>query len=178
MLRWPSRMLVCALLAGAVAVMAVGAPDAVAKAKWYGSGPVRATCHVNPAGLIYAHVYTRMWVNNTGHFSHWVTNFRLKARLIPTTSGLNYSRSWRTDRAPNSGNLLQNHRYNGPLAVNTDVMSPNADWQVDVKLIWDRKLPLSDIVKKKRFPLDPSGCAGSGQGLPAAPQLPSNNGAA
>ena len=99
-----------------------------------------------------------MWVHNRGTGGGWVTNFRLKARLIPTTSGLNISRSWRTNRFPVHSNLLQDYNYSHGMGVNTDVVDPEADWKVQVKQVWDRKAPWKDIVREFFLTFDTSHC--------------------
>jgi hypothetical protein len=150
------------------AVCALSAPSAaspgVTSADWLGWKFLGTTCHTNSSGLIFARVKVRMLVNNSGIGSHWASNMRVRARLIPPGSGLNISRSWRTQRAPTSGELLQDHRYFHNFAVDTDVMSPNADWRVQVKLIWDRKVPFHDVVKGYTFPFRTGNCAGADNG--------------
>ena len=115
-------------------------------------------CVETDNGLLYAHVGVRMIVHNRGHFTHWATNMRVKARLIPPGSGLNLPRSWRTTRFPTHSQLLQDHNYSHDMAVNTDVMSPETDWLVQVKLIWDRTVPLHDVVHEFKFPFKTAHC--------------------
>jgi hypothetical protein len=88
-----------------------------------------------------------------------VTNFRLKARLVATTPGLSYHHEWRTTRFPVHSELFQDYNYdNFPMVVNTDTQDPDADWNVQVKQVWDRRIPLHDIVRQFEFPFDTSHC--------------------
>jgi hypothetical protein len=161
------------LLAVTVVILA-GAKQAqsASDSEWgYSWGETRAKCIKVTAGeyeLVFAHVTARMSVRNRGHGAHWVTNFRLKARLIPTTSGLNYTRSWKTNRFPVYSDLLQDYDYSRAMAVNTDTVNPEAEWVVQVKQVWDRKAPWSDIVRQFSLPFDTSHCR---QG-----KLPKNHG--
>jgi hypothetical protein len=143
-----------------VALVILGASDASADDEFhYGWGETSSKCiKVESTGRVYAHVTTSMWVHNRGIGKGWVTNFRLKARLIPTTSGLNISRDWRTNRFPVHGDLLQDHDYSHAMAVNTDVVNPEADWKVQVKQIWDRKTPWNDIVHEFFLTFDSNHC--------------------
>lgn len=107
-----------------------------------------------------------MLVRNRGIGAHWVTNFRLKARLIATGPGLNYPRSWKTHRYPVHGDMLQDYDYNQAMAVNTDTYSPEADWEVQVKQVWDRKAPWPDIVRQFCLTLDTGHCKKGAQHVP------------
>ncbi|MDX6601949.1 MAG: hypothetical protein QOF13_1151 [Solirubrobacterales bacterium] len=144
----------------AIALVSLGAGTASADDEFhYGWGETRTQCiKVESTGLVYAHVTTSMWVHNRGIGSGWVTNFRLKARLIPTTSGLNISRNWRTSRFPVKSGLNQDSEYSHGMAVNTDVVKPEAEWKVQVKQIWDRKAPWKDIVREFFLTFDASHC--------------------
>jgi hypothetical protein len=150
------------LLLGAALVLpghsAASAP-ARASSDWIGWKFQGTNCIDTPEGERYAHVKVRMIVHNGGAPGrHWATNMRLTARLIPPNSGLNLQRSWRTTRFPVHSDLLQDTSYTHDLAVNTDVMSPETDWLVQVKLIWDRKAPWHDVVKKFKFPFKTAHC--------------------
>jgi hypothetical protein len=137
---------------------ATATTPARASADWIGWKFLGTKCIDTPEGERYAHVRVRMIVHNGGAGPHWATNMRVKARLVPTGSGLNLPRSWRTTRFPVHSDLLQDTSYAHDMAVNTDVMSPEADWRVQVKLIWDRKLPFHDVVKKFSFPFKTDKC--------------------
>ena len=83
---------------------------------------------------------------------------KVKARLIPTSSALNISRDWRTTRFPVHSELLQDYDYSHNMAVNSDVVNPDGDWLVQVKLIWDRRAPLRDVVHEYKFPFNTAQC--------------------
>jgi hypothetical protein len=125
---------------------------------WIGWKFQGTKCVQTDNDLVYAHVGVRMIVRNRGHFRHWATSMRVKARLIPPGSGLNLPRSWRTTRYPVHSQLFQDYNYSHDMAVNTDVMSPAGDWLVQVKLIWDRKAPLRDVVHEFKFPFNTANC--------------------
>lgn len=155
-----SRRLILFCAAFALLTAATSA-SAAADDFHYGWGETRSQCikvENNGTELVYAHVTSSMWVHNRGIGSGWVTNFRLKARLVPTTSGLNISRNWHTTRFPVHSELLQDTDYAHAMAVNTDVMNPDADWKVEVKQVWDRKAPWHDIVRHFFLTFDTSHC--------------------
>ena len=146
-----------------VALLPLGRANATTHARassdWIGWKFQGTTCFDTPEGERYAHVKVRMIVHNGGAPGrHWATNMRLKARLIPPGSGLSYTRSWRTTRFPVHSDLLQDTDYTHDLAVNTDVMSPETDWRVQVKLIWDRKAPWHDVVKEFAYSFNTASC--------------------
>jgi hypothetical protein len=100
-----------------------------------------------------------MWVHNRGIGSGWVTNFRLKARLVKAKgAGLNIQRGWKTHRFPVSSGLNQDTNYARPMAVNTDVMSTEEEWKVQVKQVWDRKAPWHDLVREFYLTFNTSHC--------------------
>jgi hypothetical protein len=155
------------LLAVVILIMA-GARQArsASDSEWgYSWGKTTAKCievevgkEVEKHTLVYAHVTSSMAVRNRGIGAHWVTNFRLKARLIPTTTSANWTRSWKTKRFPVHSNLLQDYDYSKSMAVNTDTYDPEEDWNVDVKQVWDRDIPWHDIVRHFEFPFDTGSC--------------------
>jgi hypothetical protein len=148
-------------LSFAVALLLSSLATSQAHASWRGWGETKAQCISVEAGgydLVYAHVSSSMWVSNHGAGGEWVTNFRLKARLVPTTSGLNWSRSWKTHRFPVHSDLFQDHYYNSPMVVNTDTVDPEADWKVQVKQVWDRRAPWSDLVHEFFITFDTGHC--------------------
>ncbi|MFN8125447.1 MAG: hypothetical protein U0R64_02910 [Candidatus Nanopelagicales bacterium] len=159
---WMQTLVVIVAMLGLVPVTHADASTV----KWYGwgpsghyRGPVYADCELTDQGLIYAHVYTRMWVRNTGHFSHWVGHFRIQARLVSTSPGLSPQSNWASVRK-DSDKFLQDTKYNRAMDVYTinDPKSAYQDWDVKVKLIWERDLPFRDIVKKRTIHLAQGGC--------------------
>ncbi len=141
--------------------MAVGSSTAGAAVSGpfhYGWGETRVSC-ITANGEEYAHVTSSMWVHNRGIGSGWVTNFRLKARLVKAEgAGTSPQRSWRTHRFPARSELNQDSDYFSPMAVNTDVMSIYLEWKVQVKQVWDRKAPFSDLVREFYLSLNTSHC--------------------
>ena len=72
----------------------------------------------------------------------------------PTT----LQRSWRTSNFPVHSDLLQDHDYSHAMAVNTDVMDPEAEeWKIQVQQIWARKT-LRDIHRDFYLSFDTSNC--------------------
>ena len=155
------RRPVLALLALAVALGIVPiAPAQGSSDGWgYGHGPIAIKCiQLGENGVAFAHVDSSMYVRNRGGGRHWVTNFRMKARLIPTTTGLNWSRGWKTKRFPVFSELFQDRNYDKTMAVNTDTVNPEADWNVQVKMIWSRAVPWRDLVQEFTLHFDTSRC--------------------
>lgn len=134
----------------------------------YGWGRTIVKCYENNYELVFAHVSVTLWVHSRGHFRHWITNMRLEARL--SGGGSNMQRSWRKSRFPVHSELLQDHNYSHAFAVNTDVMSPEEEWTLQVKQIWDRRRPWEDLVHEYEVPFDTSDCKkghikGEGEGV-------------
>jgi hypothetical protein len=152
---------VAASIAIATALMVVGSSTAGAAVSGpfhYGWGETRVSC-ITANGEEYAHVTSSMWVHNRGIGSGWVTNFRLKARLVKAEgAGINLGRSWRTHRFPVRSDLNQDSDYFSPMAVNTDVMSIHEEWKVQVKQVWDRKAPWHDLVREFFLTFNTSHC--------------------
>jgi hypothetical protein len=151
------------LLAAAFLILACAGPARSSSDGWgYSWGRTKVVCITVVAHeheLVYGHVTSSMSVHNRGHFSHWVSNFRLKARLVATTAGLDYHHGWRTTRFPVHSQLLQDHDYDHyPMAVNTDTQAADLDWNVQIKQVWDRGIPLKDIVRQFEVPFDTSNC--------------------
>ena len=152
------RVGLSALIVALAAIPALAAGQASAAAPARSWSRLNVRCIEQSNGLVYAHVTTTLSVTNKGIGAGWVTNLRLKARLIEGT-GLSIQRSWRTNRFPVHSDLLQDHHYQHALAVNTDNVNPDAaEWTVQVKEIWDRKAPWSDIVREIQVPFDTSNC--------------------
>lgn len=135
---------------------AVGAATARNDGFGYGWGRTTVRCYENNAGLVFAHVSVTLWAHSRGHFRHWITNMRLEARL--SGGGNNLQRSWRKNRFPVHSELLQDHNYSHAFAVNTDVMSPEEEWTLQVKQVWDRRRPWADLVHEFEEPFDTSNC--------------------
>ena len=136
----------------ATAVAAVGAlvapatgqaktPDLIAHYNW-----LSTTCVPAAQGTVRAKVVVRMIVvNHEGLGGDWAQRMRAEARLITTTPGLQYSRAWKKVKTPI---LTINRRHSYTMTVITDNVSPNAEWKVQLKLIWDRPTQ-RDVVKEK-----------------------------
>jgi hypothetical protein len=148
-------LLVASLLAGAALI---GSSSASAS-EWYGWRFLGTTC-VNRSGMEFAHLRVGMRVANEDVGSHYAANMRIKARLIHPGAGLTFDRGWRTQRYPVYSELLINKGYARVMSVNTDSVSPTQDWQLDIKLIWDRSAPWADVVKHYTVPFH--GCADPG----------------
>lgn len=65
-------------------------------------------------------------------------NIELKARLVPTTAGLNYPRSWGVDKkyVPLR---YEDRAIRSRFQVTTDWVSASYDWDLEVKMKWDRR---------------------------------------
>ena len=145
----------CALVGGGLApqqALAKKAPRLI-----HNNSGVGVACVAGPANTVRAKTTGRMTVVNYDGIGDWAKAMQAKARLEPTTSGLNYSRVWRSTK---TGYLTQNKRHVFGFSVLTDNVSANADWQVHVKLIWDRPWPIKDITKNIYLSFDAS-CAGA-----------------
>ena len=104
----------------------------------------------------------------------WANHMTAKVRLEATTPGWNYSRVW---KGSESGTLVQDHKYKLHWGLLSDNLSPRAQWQVHVKLTWDRPFPTKNVVKDFSLPFnanraDPT-AAGSSPDEEAAEPLPS-----
>jgi hypothetical protein len=64
--------------------------------------------------------------------------YRWQARLIPTRPGLNFFRSWHEVEVDVDDDVEATGASNYYATVTTPVMSPNLDWDLQVKLTWDR----------------------------------------
>jgi hypothetical protein len=138
---------------------------------WYWWTPPRATCISNNNGQqVYAHVYARQEVVNEAAFpgSHYVSRFRLKARLDHPGPGLG-SKPWHTTRVFNKQEFEEWKHYDRRIAVNTSTQSIYQDWNVQVKLIWDRKIPYDDKVREFTFSFETGNCKPGGGPCGGAP---------
>lgn len=131
------------------------------------------TCVPAAGGTVRARVRVRMVVVNYHGLRglDWAQHMTVKARLIPTTAGLNISRAWRQWKTPY---LTQDKRHAYDITVTTDTVSPAADWKVQLKMVWDRSAPAPDVVKETTRPFTGS-CGGAGTSLGPAPAVPSSN---
>jgi len=169
----------------ALAVIAVGVAlvsQATADAKrseWYGWDFLGTRCHVkstNYGDFVFPTFGVRMFVHNGGPGGHWATNMRVELRLESPNSGHGGGAHWRKARYPAQGELLQEHNYNYAFRnLRSDPQPAESEWDVAVKLIWDRKAPFHDIVKKFKFPL--KGCEGD-PNCPLCPVGPVTRGSA
>ncbi|HVO54693.1 MAG TPA: hypothetical protein VMT37_09790 [Solirubrobacterales bacterium] len=157
--------LVLGLALATVALLLLPAPSRTKAADGWGYwwGRVHAECVTfttsSEEERVYAHVSTTMSVHNRGHFKHWVTNFRLKVRLVATTEGLDINNNWRTKRWPVHGELNQDYDYDHfPMVENTWAQDAESEWDLQARLIWDRRAPLADIVHEVEVPFDTSKC--------------------
>jgi len=113
-------------------------------------------CQGTPSGQVRARVTVRMKVVNYDHLRDWAQRMKVKARLVPSDSpGLSYHRDW---REVVSGLLIQNRTHTRDMTVVTAPASPNAAWNVQIKLVWDRVAPIPDVVKQVTKPFI---CAGT-----------------
>jgi hypothetical protein len=161
-----------AVLLAAAAVVGVAAASLVAPPPKAAAAPklIHAynwhTLKCLPAaqGTVRAYVGVRMVVVNYDDFwgRDWATKMSVKARIVPTTAGVNYSRSWRTWNSPK---LSKNRRYVLTSGLGTDNVSPNLDWRVQVKVTWHRKGAIRNITKTFTRPFDTS-CAAGAPGTP------------
>lgn len=162
----------CLGLAGTAAASrgAATAPDLVHVGRFLG-----VTCVPAAGGTVRARVKVRMVVVNYHgvKVGDWAKHMKLKARLIPTTPGINLPRSWKEVKTEY---LTQDKRHVRDMWVSTDTVSPRAAWRVQIRAVWDRPFPHADVVMESTVPFDASCGANSGMSLPAAPALPSANG--
>ena len=164
-------------VAAACAAVATGTPSPAAAADppdlIRAHKVVDVRCVPAPQNTVRARVKVRMTVvNYEGFGGDWADHMEAKARLVPTTVGLNFLRSWRSVK---SNELLINRRHVRDFTVVTDSVSGTREWKVQIKLIWHRKSPTPNIAKTitRRFSGDCAVVTG-GMNLPAAPALPSD----
>ena len=167
-------------LAGSAAALTLGLGASSASAasyydntNWLGHGRITTRCESDGAGMYWAHVTARMWVYNTlpAGGAHAASNMRLQVKLVPTTSGASWLGSYptATNRYPAFGELLNPKAHGWTLAVNSARVGLG-DWKVQIKLVWDRHIPHSDVVLN--LPDHPlAGCpndSGTGNGYPTS----------
>jgi len=160
--------LVTAALTGAgAAAGGVSASPVPERSEWYGWDFTGTRClarSTNQGEVVFARFGVNMFVHNGGPGNHWASNMRVRIRLVSPNAGLDLDSAWRTYRYPAQGELEQDRNYNYPFReLDSNPLGAGRDWNVQVKLIWDRKVPFRDIVKKFEFPLrrcpegDPTG---------------------
>jgi hypothetical protein len=170
--RWSSAGLVAALaVAGALAgagapsqAVAGGAPDLI-----HTHRVLSVECLPGPSNTVRARVRVRMVVvNYEGFGGDWADRMEAKARLVPTSAGLNFTRSWRSQKTSYLG-INRKHRYD--FTVITDNVSGTRAWKLQLKLIWHRSLPSRNISINRHLAFNP-GCAavtGGGVGIGIGP---------
>ena len=137
----------------ALAGGAAAPEDATAAALVHHHRVQSVTCVSAPSSTVRAKVVVRMSVVNYAGWNDWADHLKAQARLEPTTTGLNFTRSWATWKSPY---LLQNHRYVFTPTLTTDNVSGTGSWKLHVKLVWQRTFPTKDITVHKYFTFDPS----------------------
>ncbi|MEQ8834739.1 MAG: hypothetical protein RIB67_09895 [Miltoncostaeaceae bacterium] len=148
--------------AAAVGVLVPGAPadPAVARAPdlIHAHRVLSVQCVPGPSNTVRARVRVRMVVVNDDGITgrDWATHMEAKARLIPTTAGLNFTRSFRSVKTTR---LLQNRRYSLVFQILTDNVSSQRDWNLQVRLTWVRPGPVRNLTRTLRLAFDES-CAG------------------
>ena len=162
----------CAVVGGGLApqqALAKKAPRLI-----HNNSGVGVACVAGPANTVRAKIAVRMTVVNYSGIGDWADHMEAKVRLEPTTSGLNYFRSWRSVKTPY---LIQNKRHSYMMRALSDNVSAAADWKVHVKLIWHRPAPIRNITRNIYLWFNAS-CAPVGDpGIPNRP-VPSAPGTA
>lgn len=133
-----------------------GAQAAEAPILIKGHKVLSVACVPGPANTVRTRVRVRMYVVNYDNLRDWADHMEAKARLEPTTAGLNYTRSWRKWKTPY---LIQNKLHRSDISLTTDNVSANADWRVHLKLVWHRPAPIKNISKDVYLGFNGS-CAG------------------
>lgn len=152
-------LLAPAAIAGALAFTAASPEPAQAKAPTliHSYGVESVSCVPAAGGTVRAKVNLWMRVVNYHGFlkGDWANHMTAKVRLEATTPGWNYSRVW---KGSESGTLVQDHKYKLHWGLLSDNLSPRAEWQVHVKLTWDRPFPTKNVVKDFSLPFN-ANCA-------------------
>jgi hypothetical protein len=121
-----------------VAVLAMGAwiSTAASGASRYGYQHLSTRCSLSqgPWGpVVAAQTSWRMWTEP--HGGRDLSSYRWQARLIPTTRGLDFARPWDSVEVENVDSGA-GAVYDG--TVMTPLASSDLDWDLQVKLTWDR----------------------------------------
>jgi hypothetical protein len=148
-----------AIVAVATAAMLAGA--APAQADHHSWKHVRTECIAkeNPyTGGYLISALTRWTMSTSAHKKNNLRKFKIKARLIPTTAGINAPRNWREhSRAVKAG--YEDKAFNRiPIGVRTESQSDSFDWNLQVELRWDRNNK-RDWVVKTTIPFNEGFCA-------------------
>lgn len=127
------RGLFCVLMAvlggGIAASVSSGAAS-------FGHQHVGTHCVVTEASwgsVVSARTHWRMW--NTADADNRLDGYRWQARLIPARPGFNFHRPWEVIEAVDvdRSGVTDMHAV-----VSTPTLSSNLDWDLQVKLTWDR----------------------------------------
>ncbi len=151
---WPAAAVALSVAACALVGGGLSPQQALAKKPprlIHNNSAVSVTCVAGPANTVRARIGVRMTVVNYDGIGDWADHMEAKARLEPTTGGLNYFRSWGSDKTPY---LIQNKRHAYNMRALTDNVSATADWQVHVKLIWHRPAPIRNVTKDLYLPFN------------------------
>ena len=127
------------LAVGFIAAMAMGSATAQAGSHWIDIPNTRVGCLVkeSPYGTqIAARVTTRMGIR--AKKGNAFKRFEFKARLIPTSAGLNFHRSWAKNESATVRNPDKAWFYK-PQVI-TPYNSATRDWNLQIKAIWHRSL--------------------------------------
>jgi len=117
---------------------AAKAPDLIRSHKW-----LSVQCVPGPSNTVRARIKVRMTVvNYEGLGGDWADHMEAKARLEPTTAGLNFTRRWSSWKTPY---LVINKRHSYVINLTTDNLSATKAWKVHLKLIWHRTFPTRNI---------------------------------
>jgi hypothetical protein len=136
MRHFPTRgMLLACCFAIATAALAGSAGAAATSAAkgdhWYlGKGSV---C-INRPGLPGSYARVKVTMHADDFASTAVQAFKLSARLIPTTAGLNVSRSWTTY----AQKLTLSGEHTLTMMVYAPVPDTAKDWNLQIHMTWDR----------------------------------------
>jgi hypothetical protein len=128
------------LIAVAAAVIALtmcaGTGTAVAGKEFYKR--LSTECLAKPNPLTGGHLVAAKFTYLMGTYAHPKNNLRsmkLSARLIPNSAGANWFRAWEST----TDWLVKADGYNRrKLTVTTEYQNAAADWNLDIKLKWDR----------------------------------------
>ena len=134
-----------AFVAAASAVMVTGAEPAQAASPDVGFTWQGYTCVPRAESTFSVRFRVRMIVTNPNESwkSSYVQGMKVRVRLVPTSSGLSYSRKWKEQRADG---LVMGKREVRDFTVLTDNVKSTAEWRLQIKLVWDRIAPTPDYV--------------------------------
>lgn len=167
------------LLAGCALAVALAAAAVVAQHAAAADPPrlirshtvLSVACVPGPNNTVRARVRVRMRVVNYSGIGDWADHMQAKARLEPTTTGLNYTRRWASWKTPY---LTQDRKHTYVMNLTTDNVSGTASWRVHLKLTWHRPAPIRNISKDVYKSFRASCADVTGGFLPGpAPALPS-----